>query len=81
MTIEKRIFGKTGHMSSAVIFGGAALWNESQGTADKILDLLLEYDVNHIDVAAGYGNAELKIGHWMKRYRKKFFAPNSLKFR
>lgn len=73
MTIEKRIFGKTGHMSSAVIFGGAALWNESQGTADKILDLLLEYDVNHIDVAAGYGNAELKIGHWMKRYRKKFF--------
>tara|TARA_B100000686_G_scaffold78896_1_gene85018 strand:- start:50 stop:916 length:867 start_codon:yes stop_codon:yes gene_type:complete len=73
MTIEKRIFGKTGHMSSAVIFGGAALWNESQSTANKILDLLLEYDVNHIDVAAGYGDAELRIGHWMKRYRKNFF--------
>ena len=73
MAIEKRIFGKTGHMSSAIIFGGAALWNESQSTSDKILDLLLEYDVNHIDVAAGYGDAELRIGSWMKKYRKDFF--------
>ncbi len=73
MTIEKRIFGKTEHMSSAIIFGGAALWNESQSTSDKILDLLLEYGVNHIDVAPGYGDAELRIGSWMKNYRKDFF--------
>ena len=73
MTIEKRMFGNTGHKSSAVIFGAAALWNETQNTADKILDLLLEYGVNHIDVAPGYGEAELRIGSWMHRYRKDFF--------
>jgi len=73
MTIEKRIFGKTKHLSSSIIFGGAALWHESQSTADKVLDLLLDYGVNHIDVAAGYGDAELRIGMWMPRHRKKFF--------
>jgi len=73
MTIEKRNFGKTRHMSSAVIFGGAALWNESQDVSDKVLDLLLEYGVNHIDVAAGYGDAELRIGPWMLNHRKDFF--------
>ena len=73
MFIEKRKFGKTGHMSSSVIFGGAALWNESRNTADKMLDLLLEYGVNHIDVAQGYGDAELRIGAWMDTYRKDFF--------
>ena len=73
MAIEKRRFGNTGHKSSAVIFGAAALWNETQNTADKTLDLLLEYGVNHIDVAPGYGEAELRIGSWMHRYRKDFF--------
>lgn len=73
MTIEKRKFGRTKHMSSAIIFGGAALWHESQSTADEVLDLLFDYGVNHIDVAAGYGDAELRIGSWMHRYRKNFF--------
>jgi len=73
MTIEKRNFGKTGHMSSAVIFGGAALWNESQDVSDRVLDLLLEYGVNHIDVAAGYGDAELRIGSWMLNHRRDFY--------
>ena len=73
MTIEKRPFGQTGHMSSAVIFGGAALWDVNQRTADKALELLLEYGINHIDVAPRYGNAELRVGNWMKKHRKNFF--------
>ena len=73
MTIAKREFGKTGHKSSAVIFGAAALWNETQATSDRILDLLLEYGINHIDVAHIYGDAELRIGPWMTNYRKDFF--------
>ena len=73
MTIAKRKFGNTGHLSSAVIFGAAALWNETQSTSDKILDLLLEYEINHIDVAAAYGNAELRLGPWMLNHRKYFF--------
>ena len=73
MAIEKRNFGNTGHLSSSVIFGAAALWNETQSTSDRILDLLLEYDINHIDVAQIYGDAELRIGPWMKNHRKNFF--------
>jgi aryl-alcohol dehydrogenase-like predicted oxidoreductase len=73
MAIEKRPFGSTGHMSSAVIFGAAALARVDQGVADGVLDLLLEHDINHIDVAASYGDAELRIGPWMDRHRDRFF--------
>ena len=73
MTIERRSFGRTGHESSAVIFGAAALWDVDQGIADRILDMLLEYGVNHIDTAPRYGEAEVRIGPWMDRYRDKFF--------
>lgn len=73
MTIERRPFGRTGHDSSAVIFGAAALGKVDQGTADRVLDLLLEHGVNHIDVAASYGDAELRIGPWMERHRGDFF--------
>jgi aryl-alcohol dehydrogenase-like predicted oxidoreductase len=71
--IEKRPFGSTGHLSSAVIFGAAALAKVDQATADPVLDLLLEYGVNHIDVAASYGDAELRVGPWMDRHRDDFF--------
>jgi aryl-alcohol dehydrogenase-like predicted oxidoreductase len=73
MAIEKRVFGRTGHMSSAVIFGAAALGRVDQGVADRVLDLLLAHDVNHIDTAASYGDAELRVGRWMDRYRDRFF--------
>ena len=73
MAIEKRPFGRTGHMSSAVIFGAAALAKVDQATADATLELLLEHGVNHLDVAASYGDAELRIGPWMDRHRDAFF--------
>jgi aryl-alcohol dehydrogenase-like predicted oxidoreductase len=73
MAIERRPFGRTGHMSSAVIFGAAALARVDQATADRTLDLLLEHGVNHIDVAASYGEAELRVGPWMARHRGGFF--------
>ncbi|MCB0281497.1 MAG: aldo/keto reductase [Calditrichaeota bacterium] len=71
--IEKKIFGRTGHQSRRTIFGSAAFWAVSQDTADKTLELLLEYDINHIDTAASYGDAELRIGPWMREHRKHFF--------
>ncbi|MCS6828634.1 MAG: aldo/keto reductase [Caldilinea sp.] len=71
--IEKRMFGRTGHMSTVTIFGAVALASVSQAEADRTLDLLLEYGVNHIDTAASYGDSELRIGPWMERHRKEFF--------
>jgi len=73
MMIEKRPFGRTGHMSTVTLFGAAALGQVSQADADRTLDVLLEYGVNHIDTAASYGDAELRIGPWMDKHRKDFF--------
>jgi len=66
-------FGATGHDSSRVIFGAAALGSVSKGEADLALDLLLEHGVNHIDVAASYGDAELRIASWLQRNPGTFF--------
>lgn len=71
--ISKQPFGKTGHGSTRTIFGGAAFWEVTQDEADRTLELLLKYGVNHIDTAASYGDSELRIGPWMKEYRKDFF--------
>jgi|TARA_Y100000294_G_scaffold170660_1_gene183198 aryl-alcohol dehydrogenase-like predicted oxidoreductase len=81
LSIEKRSFGRTGHLSSAVLFGGAAFFKVDQGTADRVLDLLLEFGVNHIDTAPGYGDAELRIGPWMARHRKDFFLATKTRLR
>jgi aryl-alcohol dehydrogenase-like predicted oxidoreductase len=71
--IEKNPFGRTGHNSSRVIFGAAAFNDVSQATADRTLEQLLEYDINHIDTAASYGDSELRIAPWMKQHRDTFF--------
>ena len=71
--IEKIPFGRTGHNSTRTLFGAAALGNVTQAEADRTLDLLFKYGVNHIDTAASYGDAELRIGPWMPSHRDKFF--------
>ena len=71
--IERRPFGRTAHLSTVTLFGGAALAQASQADADRTLELLLRYGVNHIDTAPRYGDSELRIGPWMARHRKDFF--------
>jgi aryl-alcohol dehydrogenase-like predicted oxidoreductase len=71
--IESSPFGKTGHQSTRVIFGAAALGGMKQEKADTVLELLLENGINHIDTAASYGESELRIGPWMREHRKRFF--------
>ncbi|MDA0181250.1 aldo/keto reductase [Solirubrobacter phytolaccae] len=66
--IERAPFGATGHESSRVIFGAAALGDVSKADADAALQLLLEHGINHIDVAASYGDAELRIATWLKEH-------------
>ena len=71
--IERRRFGRTGHTSTVTLFGAAALARVDQAEADRTLDVLLRYGVNHIDTAPRYGDAELRIGPWMVHHRKEFF--------
>ena len=73
--IEKQAFGKTGHTSSRVIYGAAGLGKASQEDVDRTLEVLFEYGINHIDVAASYaaGESEKCVGVWMQRHRDRFF--------
>jgi aryl-alcohol dehydrogenase-like predicted oxidoreductase len=71
--IPKHLFGRTGHESTRVIFGGYALSGATQAEADRVLELLLAHGVNHIDTAPRYGDAEKRIGPWMERHREEFF--------
>jgi aryl-alcohol dehydrogenase-like predicted oxidoreductase len=71
--LETRHFGRTGHMSTVAIFGGAAFWEISQKEADRVMEMVIASGVNHIDVAPSYGQAEQRIGPWMRRERGRFF--------
>jgi aryl-alcohol dehydrogenase-like predicted oxidoreductase len=71
--ITKRPFGRTGHMSTVTIFGAAALMRGGSKEAERALDLLLRFGVNHIDTAPRYGDAEVLVGAWMSDHRKDFF--------
>jgi aryl-alcohol dehydrogenase-like predicted oxidoreductase len=73
MAIEVQAFGRSGHMSTRTIFGAASLSAVTQEEADRTLEVLLRYGVNHIDVAASYGDAELRIAPWLERYRGHFY--------
>ena len=71
--IEQAAFGSTGHNSSLAIFGAAALGAMSQDRADRTLDLISSYGLNHIDVAASYGEAELRLAPWLANHRSDVF--------
>ena len=74
--IERIPFGTTGHQSSRAIFGAAALGAMKQDRADRTLELIQQWGLNHIDVAASYGDAELRLAPWLKHYRDSVFLAS-----
>ena len=74
--IERAQFGNIGHESSRAIFGAAALGGMRQDKADGVLEVLLEFGVDHIDTAAAYGDSELRIAPWMRAHREQFFLAS-----
>jgi aryl-alcohol dehydrogenase-like predicted oxidoreductase len=74
MAIATQGFGRSGHLSTRTIFGAASLSRVTQEEADQTLELLLRYGVNHIDVAASYGDAELRLAPWLAKHRSEFFV-------
>jgi predicted aldo/keto reductase-like oxidoreductase len=71
--VQQRRLGRLGHQSSVLIYGAAALSEVDQDTADASVRVALEAGINHFDVAAGYGDAELRLGPWMGRIRDRIF--------
>ena len=74
--IPTHIFGRTGYLSTRVIFGAAALSRVTQTEADRTLELIAEHGLNHIDVAASYGEAELRLAPWLKEHRSEVFLAS-----
>jgi aryl-alcohol dehydrogenase-like predicted oxidoreductase len=71
--MQKRKLGRLGHQSSVLIYGSAALAEVDQDTADASVQLALDAGINHFDVAASYGDAELRLGPWMPTIRDRIF--------
>jgi hypothetical protein len=47
--MQTRRLGRLGHMSSVLIYGGAALSEVSQDEADRSIGAALEAGINHFD--------------------------------
>jgi aryl-alcohol dehydrogenase-like predicted oxidoreductase len=71
--VETRRLGRLGHQSSVLIYGAAALGEVTQDVADRSVQEALDAGINHLDVAASYGDAELRLGPWMPRIRDRVF--------
>ena len=71
--METRRLGRLEHRSSVLIYGAAALSEVSQDVADRSVQEALDGGINHFDVAADYGEAELRLGPWMPRIRDQIF--------
>lgn len=71
--IIKDDFGRCEHHSTRLLLGAAAFYSCSQAEADEAMDLAFSHGINHVDVAAGYGDAELRVGDWISRHGRSFF--------
>src|SRR5919106_3855037 len=79
--VEQRRLGRLGHQSSVLIYGAAALSEVDQDTADASIQLALDAGINHFDVAASYGDAELRLGPWMPSIRDRIFLATKTELR
>jgi len=73
-SVPRRPFGSTGHESSRCIFGAAALAHASEAESQAALEVVLSFGVNHVDTAASYGEAEVRLRPWLREHRAAFFV-------
>lgn len=71
--MRTRRLGRLGHESSVIIYGAASLGAVDQDTADAAVHEAVDAGVNHIDVAADYGDAELKLAPSLREFRDRVF--------
>lgn len=74
--METRRLGRLEHRSSVLLYGAAALGEVSPEIAEASLDDALAAGINHFDVAASYGEAELRMGPWVAQVRDRIFLAS-----
>jgi predicted aldo/keto reductase-like oxidoreductase len=67
--VQQRRLGRLGHESSVLIYGAASV------------QLALDAGINHFDVAASYGDAELRLGPWMPTIRDRILLATKTELR
>lgn len=71
--IDRQPFGRSGHLSTRLILGAAAFAKVTQAETDTALELAMTHGINHVDTAASYGEAEVRLGDWISRHGRPFF--------
>ena len=72
--MERRRLGRTGHLSSVAILGGAACWAATPEAAGAWLQSARDRGVNHLDIAPQYGAAEAVVGPHLAACRAEMFV-------
>ena len=72
--MERRRLGRTGHLSSVAILGGAAFWPGDPEVAAASFARAREAGVNHLDVAPQYGRAQEVLGPLIPPVRDDLFV-------
>ena len=71
--MERRRLGRLEHMTSVLVYGGAALGDVTQDEADESIAFAFESGINQFDTAADYGDSELRLAPSMGRIRDQIF--------
>lgn len=68
-----RRLGRTEHLSSVAILGTAAYGRSTPDEVGPSFHAAIESGINHIDIAPGYGNAEVLVGEFLPAVRDQVF--------
>jgi aryl-alcohol dehydrogenase-like predicted oxidoreductase len=71
--MNTRSLGTIDQESTILTFGAIALSHLEQSGADRMVELMVQNGVNHVDVAPTYGDAELKLGPKLRQHRDDLF--------
>ena len=72
--MERRRLGRTGHLSSVAVLGGAAFARSDPDTTAASFPEALDAGVNHLDVAPQYGRAQELLGPLIPGVRDRLFV-------
>lgn len=80
LTVEKRAFGKTGLLVSAIGFGAGGIGNPSmtEGECEHFLNSVVDAGINLIDTARSYGLSEERIGRHLKHRRNEIILSTKI---
>jgi aryl-alcohol dehydrogenase-like predicted oxidoreductase len=64
------MLGNTGYEVSPVAYGGIVSMKDGQANSDRYVSWAIDRGINYFDVAPLYGDAQEKLGHSLRPYRK-----------